>query len=42
MPIMLAHGITKRLSKVRKDKSLPFLRPDGKAQVSVRYRNNFV
>ncbi|MDY0000512.1 MAG: methionine adenosyltransferase [Polyangia bacterium] len=39
MPIMLAHQITKRLAKVRKDGSLPFLRPDGKSQVSVRYED---
>ncbi len=40
MPIMLAHKICKRLAKLRKDGSLPFLRPDGKAQVSVKYRDN--
>jgi S-adenosylmethionine synthetase len=40
MPIMLAHKICKRLAKLRKDGSLPFLRPDGKAQVSVQYRDN--
>jgi S-adenosylmethionine synthetase len=37
IPIMLAHRITKRLSEVRKADVLPYLRPDGKAQVSVRY-----
>jgi S-adenosylmethionine synthetase len=37
LPIMLAHRITKRLSEVRKAEVLPYLRPDGKAQVSVRY-----
>src|SRR4051812_31144084 len=37
LPIMLAHRITKRLSEVRKADVLPYLRPDGKAQVSVRY-----
>jgi len=38
-PIMLAHKITRRLAKLRKDDTLPFLRPDGKSQVSVRYEN---
>jgi S-adenosylmethionine synthetase len=37
LPIMLAHRITKRLSDVRKAEVLPYLRPDGKAQVTVRY-----
>ena len=37
LPIMLAHQICKRLSEVRKADVLPYLRPDGKAQVSVRY-----
>src|SRR5947199_2362072 len=37
VPIMLAHRITRRLSEVRKADVLPYLRPDGKAQVSVRY-----
>lgn len=37
MPIMLAHGLTRRLAQVRKDGTLKFLRPDGKSQVSVLY-----
>ena len=37
MPIYLAHGITKRLAHVRKSGKLPWLRPDGKSQVTVEY-----
>ncbi len=40
MPIALAHRLSRRLSQVRKSGLLPFLRPDGKSQVSVRYVNN--
>ena len=36
-PIYLAHKLTKQLTKVRKDGTLPYLRPDGKSQVSVQY-----
>ncbi|HEY0931766.1 MAG TPA: methionine adenosyltransferase [Gemmatimonas sp.] len=40
MPIQLAHALTHRLSELRKDGTLPWLRPDGKAQVSVVYEDN--
>ncbi|MBP1641360.1 MAG: methionine adenosyltransferase [Acidobacteria bacterium] len=37
LPIMLAHGITRRLAEARRSRELPWLRPDGKSQVTVEY-----
>jgi S-adenosylmethionine synthetase len=39
MPIQLAHRLTQRLSEVRKARIVDFLRPDGKSQVTIEYRN---
>jgi len=40
MPILLAHRLTRQLSNVRKAGILPYLRPDGKSQVTLRYVDN--
>jgi S-adenosylmethionine synthetase len=42
LPIMLAHRLCRQLAKVRKDKTLPWLGPDGKSQVTVEYRGGKV
>ena len=39
MPIQLAHKLTTRLEKMRQTKKLPWLRPDGKSQVTVEYED---
>lgn len=40
LPITLAHNLMRRVAKLRKDKTLPWLRPDAKAQVTVEYDEN--
>ena len=39
LPIQLAHNLTRKLSQVRRSGELPYLRPDGKSQVTVEYRD---
>jgi S-adenosylmethionine synthetase len=40
MPLMMAHHLTRRLSQARRNGEIEWLRPDGKSQVSIEYRNN--
>lgn len=39
MPIQMAHNLTRKLSEVRRSGEIPYLRPDGKSQVSIEYRD---
>lgn len=40
LPIMIAHALTQGIDAIREEKVLPYLRPDGKSQVTIRYKND--